>query len=328
MVRLILGSIFDSKCDLIMIPCNDYGGISYSVIQEMETNSLLRPEQRMRPGEVYFEENNSKFTNASAIGYAASVCVSERLSKAEYLQKICRSIEQYCANNSLHIVNIPLLGTGSGHMQPQESFEILKTHFENSNSIYLNVFAYSAEIYSKLSHRSTGNAGAIKNPRVFISYAGNDPVNRLWVKDLAGKLRRNGVDARLDMFHLKPGQELPQWMTNELMMADKVLLICDSYYVEKADSRRGGVGWETMIIQGDMLLHSDTCKYICIVRNQEIDKGLPIYARSRYSLHWPEAEVPETDFQALLYNIFDCDMEPELGQIPAFIRERVAADKV
>ncbi len=320
MVRLILGSIFDSKCDLIIIPCNEYGAISYSVIQDMKSNNLPVSQRHMRPGEVYFEENNSKFTNASVIGYAASVSVMEQLSKADYLERISNSIERYCLNNSLHIVNIPLLGTGAGHMQPQESFEILKAHFENNISIDLNVFAYSSEIYSRISSIGS-NDNAIRNPRVFISYAGNDQDNRSWVKSLASRLRKNGVDARLDMFHLKPGQDLPQWMTNELIMADKVLLICDKYYAEKADSRKGGVGWETMIIQGDMLLHSDTCKYICIVRNQEIDKGLPIYARSRYSLHWPRAEILEEDFRGLLYNIFDCNVEPSIGPIPTFIKE-------
>lgn len=328
MVRLILGSIFDSKCDVIIIPCNEYGGVAISVIQDMKLNNLSISQRQMRPGEVYFEENNNRFTNASVIGYAASVSVTERMSKVDYLQKIAQSIEQYCINNSLHIVNIPLLGTGAGHMQPQESFEVLKAHFENSNTIYLNIFAYSAEIYSKLDYQLTSNTNTIRNPRVFISYAGNDPDNRAWVKNLANRLRENGVDARLDMFHLKVGQELPQWMTNELMMADKVLLICDKYYAEKADSKKGGVGWETMIIQGDMLLHSDTCKYICIVRDQEVNIGLPIYVRSRYSLHWPEVNISEEDFHTLLYNIFDCDIASDVGDIPVFIKEKLTGKKV
>ncbi len=52
-------------------------------------------------------------------------------------------------------------------------------------------------------------------------------------------MRECGVNARLDMFYLKLGQDLPQRMTNELIMADKVLLICDKYYAEKADNRNG-----------------------------------------------------------------------------------------
>lgn len=325
MVKLILGSTFDSKCDLLIIPCNDFGGITHSVSQEILSNDLPVPSLQMRPGEVVFVENTGKFANASVLGYAAAVSVLERRSRVEYLQKIAQSIERYCIINSLHIVNIPLLGTGAGHMQPQDSFEVLKPQFEDSSSICLNVFAYSAEVYSKINHQIENT---INNPRVFISYAGNDQSNSLWVKSLAKRLRENGVDARLDVFHLKPGQDLPQWMTNELIMADKVLLICDRFYAEKADSRRGGVGWETMIIQGDMLSHADTGKYICIVKDKEIDKGLPIYVRSKYSVHWPNGDFSEEDFKALLYNIFDCDIEPELGDIPAFIREKMSVKKV
>lgn len=69
---------------------------------------------------------------------------------------------------------------------------------------------------------------------------------------------------------------MPQWMTNELIMADKVLLICDKYYAEKADNRKGGVGWETMIIQGDMLSKQEQNKYIAILRDKDIDQSLPI----------------------------------------------------
>lgn len=328
MVKLILGSIFDSKCDLLIIPCNDGGGVTHSVSQEILLNDLPMPRLRMRPGEVQFEEISGKFSNAAVLGYAAAVSVFERRSKIEYLQKISQCIEQYCRSNSLHIVNIPLLGTGAGHMQPQDSFETLKARFDNNSSIILNIFAYSAEVYNKINHRLGNEKYVIRNPRVFISYAGNDRNNSLWVKNLASRLRENGVDARLDVFHLKPGQDLPQWMTNELIMADKVLLICDRFYAEKADSRRGGVGWETMIIQGDMLSHSDTGKYICIVRDKEIDKGLPIYVRSKYSLHWPNENFSEEDFKVLLYDIFDCDTEPELGEIPAFIREKMSVKKV
>jgi hypothetical protein len=46
--------------------------------------------------------------------------------------------------------------------------------------------------------------------------------------------------------------DLQQWMSNELSMADKVLVVCDEVYKRKADGRLGGVGWETMIIQGDI----------------------------------------------------------------------------
>lgn len=108
---------------------------------------------------------------------------------------------------------------------------------------------------------------------------------------------------------------MAQWMTNELLMADKVILICDRYYAKKADSRKGGVGWETMIIQGDMM-NASSDKYIFIVREENIDDGIPMYAKTKYSLQWNEQEVSDEDFKELLYQIFDCEVEPELGEIP------------
>ncbi len=168
-----------------------------------------------------------------------------------------------------------------------------------------------------------------KNPRVFISYTADDKDNGEWVKELAVRLRQNGVDARLDRFHLKPGTDLPQWMTNEVSMADKVLLVCDHNYVIKADVHKGGVGWETMIVQGDMRTQGETKgKYIAIVREAEIDKALPIYMKSKMALHWKkEATIGEEDFKDLLYAIFDCDTAPDLGDIPGFITDRLSASR-
>jgi hypothetical protein len=46
--------------------------------------------------------------------------------------------------------------------------------------------------------------------------------------------------------------DLPQFISNELTLADRVVLVSDEKYAEKADGRVGGVGWETMIVQGDI----------------------------------------------------------------------------
>lgn len=136
-------------------------------------------------------------------------------------------------------------------------------------------------------------------------------------------MRECGVDARLDIFHLKPGQDLPQWMTNELIMADKVLLICDKYYAEKADNRKGGVGWETMIIQGDMLSRQEQNKYIAILRDKNIDQSLPIYVKSKYALNWADKSHIDKEFDNLLLYLFDCDVEPPIGEIPLFIKKQL-----
>ena len=322
MYELVCGSIFDKKCDIIIIPCNHMGGITRSIKKSLDINGIQNSPSVVKPGEIVFGESKGNFTNAIVIGFAASVDVFTGKSKMEYLHNICKEIKSYCELNSLSIINMPLLGTGSGGLSVQDSFEILKSYFESDANINLRIFALSKEIYLQLDKSVKKKKNLVKNPRVFISYTGENPENRKWVKNFVCKLRDNGVNARVDMYHLKPGHDLPQWMTNELIMADKVLLICDKFYANKADSRNGGVGWETMIIQGDMMIHAQTNKYVCIIREENFDDGIPLYAKTKFSLQWTSQEIIEEDFHELLYYLFDIDIEPELGEIPKDILDK------
>ncbi|MDR1630336.1 MAG: TIR domain-containing protein [Oscillospiraceae bacterium] len=324
MIHLIKGSIFDSKCDLIIIPCNSLGGVTRSILNDLMVNDLPYFRKEMAAGDISFIQNTGTFSNASMIGYAASGDIDVNKSNENILKKILQQIKYCCQEQSLHKVNIPLLGTGAGGLSAKTSYNLMKSVFENDSNISLWVYAFSEDFYNKIIEEDdASSSNCIKNPRVFISYTGADKDNRNWVKNLACKLRSNGVDARLDIFHLKPGQDLPQWMTNELLMADKVLLICDKHYAEKADNRKGGVGWETMIIQGDMLSRQEQNKYVAILRDADIDKGLPIFVKSKYALNWSDNTIVEKDFDELLLYLFDCDIEPPIGPIPANIQEKL-----
>lgn len=324
MIQFIKGSIFDSKCDLIIIPCNSSGGVSPEIQKELMVNDFPNFNKELSAGGISFVENVGRFTNASMVGYAASVDISSNRSSKKILQEIMYKIKLRCKEQSLNKVNIPLLGTGAGGVSHHTSFDVMKLEFENETGILLCIHAFSDDIcYEITNEKALMSGNSIKNPRVFLSYAGNDVSNRNWVRDLACRLRENGVDARIDIFHLKPGQDLPQWMTNELIMADKVLLICDKYYAEKADNRRGGVGWETMIIQGDMLLKQEQNKYISIIRDKNIDQSLPIYVKSKYALNWAEENQIDKEFDDLLLYLFNCDIEPPIGAIPSFVKEKL-----
>ena len=70
-----------------------------------------------------------------------------------------------------------------------------------------------------------------------------------------------------------------------------------------------------------MMLHAQLNKYICIIREENIDEGIPMYAKTKFSLHWTEPEVLEESFHQLLYLLFDVDEEPELGDIPTDIKQ-------
>ena len=327
MIKLINDSIFNSKCDLIIIPCNTGGGVSLSIQKELVVNDLPYFHRPVSPGDVSFVQNTGNFSNASIIGYAASVDTSHATATEELLRRIILKIRHYCLNQSVHKINIPLLGTGAGRLDAKKSYEIIQSEFEKDPRFLVCVYTPSAEIYDELTSTNPTSYAELKNPRVFISYTGINNDNRNWVKRFACRLRECGVNARLDMFHLKPGQHLPQWMTNELIMADEVLLICDKYYAEKADNRTGGVGWETMIIQGDMLSNQEQNKYIAILRDSDIDQSLPIYIKSHYALNWSTEELYDREFDDLLFYLFDCDVEPPVGEIPDTIKEKLIAQR-
>lgn len=325
MIQFHLGSIFDSKCDLLVIPCNTRGGISSRVCDALLDHKLRAPSKEVTANGISFVENISTLASASVIAYAASVDISHKMSTQKLVEDLCQRIQTYCHENSLRKVNIPLLGSGAGKLAPMESYSLLAQTFEADPLITLCIYTLTEEIYRTVNAQRQASPAAppCKNPRVFISYTGVDQEHRKWVRELACRLRENGVDARIDMYHLRPGQDLHQWMTNEVIMADKVLLICDKYYAEKADTRKGGVGWETMIILGDMLTTQEQTKYIGIIREEGIDESLPVYVRSKYSLNWSDDDKMEQEFNDLLLYLFDCDIEPPIGPIPEFVKEKL-----
>lgn len=326
MYQLKQGSIFDQKCDIVIIPCNDFGGLSATIERDLISYGLPTSIQASSPGKVIFENCPKHFTLSSIIGYSVSVELLPMwpLSTCELLHNICDQIIQYCKENSLRFVNIPLLGAGAGKLSYQESFETIKDCFINEQYIKANIFALSENVYNLLNDLDPqSETNSEPHPRVFISYTGYDENNKNWVKNLCIKLRQNGVDARCDIFHLKLGQDLPQWMTNEITLANRVLLICDKYYLSKIDSHRGGVSWETMIIQGDMLMNQDTNKYICIMREDNPELSLPIYMRTKYSLHCIKDDIEDSMFRQLLLSLFDCEEKqiPPVQSLPQFIKD-------
>ena len=152
--------------------------------------------------------------------------------------------------------------------------------------------------------------------RVFISYAGSGLEHINWIIEIATKLRHHGIDARLDRWHLRHGMELPQWMTNELEMADKVLIISDELYREKADGQVGGVGWETRIIQGDMLdLPPENTKYLVVVRGPNFAQSIPRYLKAKFAIHWPPTANKDEKLDEILLAINETYSPPPINEV-------------
>ena len=327
MINIIQGSIFDAKCDLLVIPCNEGGGVASSVQSSLREHGLPIEIGPIPLGEVHFRD--VVYENALMIAYAASVGLDMPGSNKDVVMSIGRSLTSFAASNGILSINLPLLGSGAGGLSHLESYRALEVSLGGADRHQFNVYCFTADVYRDVIGAGSNRAkvpAKPKNPRVLISYAQANKNNALWVRSLAEKLRAHGVNARLDAFHLRAGADLPQWMTNEIIQADKVVLVCDRNYMEKADFRKGGVGWETMIIQGDMLAQGDSkTKYIAIAREDKVNQALPIYMRSKMAFAWGmESAIDEAQFKDLLICLFDCDEEPPLGEIPGYIAERLA----
>ena len=60
-------------------------------------------------------------------------------------------------------------------------------------------------------------------PKAFISYSWDDNVHKEWVKGLATRLRDDGVDVTLDLWHAIPGDAIPDFMSSSAPSARTTL---------------------------------------------------------------------------------------------------------
>lgn len=168
----------------------------------------------------------------------------------------------------------------------------------------------------------------MKIPKVFISYSHDSKEHKQWVLDLATRLRNSGVDATLDQWELKPGDDLPHFMEQHLSISDFVLMICTDRYVVKANSGEGGVGYEKMIITSELLSKIDSNKVIPIIR-QDGSYNVPTFLKSKLFIDFSADDDFEFSFDELIRTIHNAPVfeKPELGNNPFKSTEQARPDK-
>lgn len=314
-VKLRLGDMFDGPADLIVLPCSTSGTITGFVARRLVLHSIPHPKAGMALGEVEIMPFEGGEDIAQFVAFAASVDGNK--SSVKRLLAIGRAIGEFTAkNSSVKYVAAPLLGAGAGGIQSELVAAALREGFGETAAAdaSLVIHVLHQEVYDRLKGNRRIIQGKAKEPvRVFISHTSKTDEATEWVKSLALYLIEQGIQARLDGFHLRRGMDLHQWMCNELAMARKVVVVCDEAYKQKADGRLGGVGWETMIIQGDISeLPPDSTKYQVVVRAPQIDQGLPMYLRTRYAFHAPGPVQDRTFREELVKELLDLPIDPTL----------------
>jgi hypothetical protein len=162
-------------------------------------------------------------------------------------------------------------------------------------------------------------------PKVFISYSWSTPEHEEWVIGLATRLRQDGVDVVLDKWDLKEGQDIYAFMESMVTSSDidKVLIICDKSYKEKADSRKGGVGTETQIITSEIYNSVNQEKFIPIIaeRDEKGDAFIPTYIRNRKYIDLSSDDLLIENYEILLRNLYNRPQhrKPKLGNAPSYL---------
>jgi hypothetical protein len=166
---------------------------------------------------------------------------------------------------------------------------------------------------------------SISVPKIFISYSWT---NSEHVIELAKRLMRDGVEVVLDKWDLIEGQDKYAFMERSVTdhSIDKVLLICDKVYAEKANAREGGVGDETMVISPEVYAKAAETKFIPVIfeRDENGQEYIPAYLKSRIHIDLCIDNMRyEEEYEKLLRNLHNRpeNRKPALGKMPEWLND-------
>jgi hypothetical protein len=136
--------------------------------------------------------------------------------------------------------------------------------------------------------------------KVFISYSWDNDDHKNWVRDLATRLRNDGIDVTLDQWHLVPGDQLPEFMERSVRESDYVLIICTHKYRARSNNRQGGVGYEGDIITAEFMATRNHRKFIPILRQQAWKDSAPNWLLGKYYIDLSASPYSQKYYNDLL----------------------------
>src|SRR5205823_4810848 len=122
----------------------------------------------------------------------------------------------------------------------------------------------------------------------------------------------------LDQWDTGPGDDLPKFMERAVTQADRVLVICSDVYVQKADDGKGGVGYEAMIVTGELVKNLTANKFIPIIRQRHGNARKPKFLETKFYIDLSKDESFEERLDELLREIHNAPKfpKPALGVNP------------
>lgn len=136
---------------------------------------------------------------------------------------------------------------------------------------------------------TANNAGETVKPQsrdivrsAFISYSWDDDAHLEWVRDLATRLRADGVDVSIDKWAAAPGDQLPAFMERSIRQNEFVVVVCTPRYKRRSDAREGGVGYEGDIMTAEVMTSQNQRKFIPVLRSGQWRQSAPSWLLGKY----------------------------------------------
>ena len=163
-------------------------------------------------------------------------------------------------------------------------------------------------------------------PKAFISYSWDDDAHKDWVKQLAARLRREGVEVTLDRWHSAPGDQIPRFMERAVRENSFVIAICTPKFKERSDERKGGVGYEGDIMTAYALKGADDKKFIPVLRRGSWDEAVPTWLLGRAYVDLSKDPYSESAYEDLLQTLLGTrEKAPRVGALQSNVPARPEA---
>lgn len=164
--------------------------------------------------------------------------------------------------------------------------------------------------------------------RVFLSYAWESDEFCRWVKQLATRLREDGVNARLDAWNLQKNGNIAEFMNREVHEADWVVVLCSPGYQQRVRAtengeRIGGVGWEARLLSSTLLVRNQN-KMLAVLARGNWEDAAPDLLMGQVYFDLSQPESFERHYDDLLRAIAGTtEIAPPLGVLPIIADEAI-----
>lgn len=139
---------------------------------------------------------------------------------------------------------------------------------------------------------------------VFISYSWDSEEHKGWVLTLANKLSGDGFEVKIDRYSMRLGTSAPYTMEQGIEHADKVLVIFTPGYKERADDRKGGVGYEYSIMNAKLYDNQTVnSRIIPVLRSGSKQESIPTFMQQFIHVDMRDDAKFESNYNDLKHDL-------------------------